>query len=366
VTIASDRKAIRSLRVGVVPSSHVLDLTVGASSLCTELDQEIDAFRSGQQRSYVVSGEWGSGKSNLLSYIKEYCLRNNIAVAYINLNGRSSAINHPQRFYHRIMADVRLPGLEGRGVINLLGTINRSSKEGVLAKWAAANAHRSEMARALTAFLDGNRQWALQVILGADLTWADYPYLKEKAISRIEDFGECLRSLGYDGFMVQYDELETVVQLWNIVSRQSAYRILHRLSGLKNVWSGFATTERLNQQLTHDKRSSKLKDVEAYKFISKYFTFPTLNPPVIDGQLGKELLWKVEGLYRRVYPMPQDAQLQHVMERWMRTPFRNPRRLIRQAIYHLDIQRAVPRLIHRPLEERNAYGASQTDTGITR
>src|SRR5215213_6352644 len=95
-----DRKAIRSLRVGVVPSSHVLQLAVGVGPLRADLDSEIDHLRSGGQRAVVVSGEWGAGKSNLLSYLREYALERNVAVAYLNLNGSSAAVNHPQRFYH--------------------------------------------------------------------------------------------------------------------------------------------------------------------------------------------------------------------------------------------------------------------------
>src|SRR5688572_4700707 len=104
MNLAADRRAIRSLRVGVVPSSHVLDLTVGAGPIRETLDRELESFKHGRHQPLVVSGEWGAGKSNLLSYLREYSLQRKMAVAYINLNGRSSAVNHPQRFYHRVVA----------------------------------------------------------------------------------------------------------------------------------------------------------------------------------------------------------------------------------------------------------------------
>src|SRR5438093_12915465 len=99
--MGTDRRAIRSLRVGVVPSSHVLALTVGAESLSTNFEKEIENLGVGRHESHIVCGEWGTGKSNLLSYLRELALARNAAVAYINLNGRSAAVNHPQRFDHR-------------------------------------------------------------------------------------------------------------------------------------------------------------------------------------------------------------------------------------------------------------------------
>ena len=70
MSIATDRKAIRSLRVGVVPSSHVLQLTVGINAHRAKVDQAIQKLRLGEHAPLVISGEWGTGKSNLLSYLR--------------------------------------------------------------------------------------------------------------------------------------------------------------------------------------------------------------------------------------------------------------------------------------------------------
>lgn len=346
MTLFGDRRAIRSLRVGVVPSSHVLELTVGINAVAKNLDREIESLKQKRQNPCVVSAEWGMGKSNLLSYLREYCLRRNVAVCYINLNGSASAASHPQRFYHRIVADLRLPDTQRRGLANLLGSsLQTANGLDAISRWGKANAHKSELADALVDFLNGHRQWAVQRILGADLSWANYGYKKEKAIRRIGDLGDFLRSLGYGGLMIQYDELETVGQLWNVRSRQSAYKILYSLTGLKSVWSVCATTDRLGQQLYVDEKSGKLFDVEALHFISRYKRLPLLNPPVIDARLAAELLRHVEALYRRVYDMPANVNVDQVLDRWLRMPFRNPRRLIRHAIDYLDRTRPVPNLI---------------------
>lgn len=343
MTLFADRRAIRSLRVGVVPSSHVLELTVGIRAVTKSLDREIESLTQKRQQPCVVSAEWGMGKSNLLSYLREYCIRQNIAVCYINLNGSAAAANHPQRFYHRIVADLRLPDTQRRGLANLLGSsLQTPEGQDAISRWGKANAHRSELADAFVDFLNGHRQWAVQRILGADLSWANYGYKKEKAIRRIGDLGDFLRSLGYAGLMIQYDELETVGQLWSVTSRQSAYRILNSLTGLKSIWSVCATTDRLAQQLYVDEKSGKLRDLEALHFVSRYKRLPLLNPPIIDARLGAELLRRIEIPYRRVYEIPTNVNLDHVLDRWLQMPFRNPRRLIRLAIDYLDQHRPTP------------------------
>lgn len=342
MNLTSDRRAIRSLRVGVVPSTHVVDLTVGAGSLADTLDREIESFKRGRHQACIVNGEWGMGKSNLLRYLREHCLSHNIAVAYVNLNGRSSAVNHPQRFYHRLVADLRLPGLEGRGITNLLEAMEKPGAARVVSKWAAINAYRSELAQACLAYFEGNHHWAVQIILGSDLAWSDYAYKKDKAIRRIGDLGDYLRSLGYGGLMIQYDELETVEQLWNLASRRSAYRMLHTLTTMKSVWSIFGATDKLSGKLISDERSGKLWDLAALAFVTDYKRLPVLTPPVIDRRSGEKLLEKIEALYRGVYPLPKEAGLHQILDRWMRMPFKNPRRLIRHAIDHLDRLRPVP------------------------
>jgi hypothetical protein len=342
--VTEDRKAIRSLRVGVVPSSHVLQLAVGVGPLRADIAAEIDHIRSGGQRAVIISGEWGMGKSNLLSYLREYALGSNVAVAYLNLNGTSAAVNNPQRFYHRIVSDLRLPGVEGKGLGTLLKLVRRRHSETNISRWISANTSYSELATAFQSFAWGFEYPSVHTISGVDLAWANYGYKREKAIKRIGDLGGFLKSAGYAGLMVQFDELETVVQLWNVVSRRGAYKTLNRLSNLKNVWSIYAATERLSRLMEMDRLSGKVTDPEARKFLDSYAKLPTFSPPALNLHLGRELVTRIERLYRGVYPLPASVSLSQVVEKWGRMSFNNPRRLIRHTIDHLDRNRPAPRL----------------------
>ena len=340
MTLAVNRNAIRSLRVGIVPYSHVLNLTVGFDPHHETLDKEFRRLKKGFPRPFVIGGEWGSGKTNLLCYISEYALKQKVAVAYINLNGRSAAINYPQKLYHRIVADIRLPGLEDNGITRLLGSIKKDSLlERKTSEWVSSLGCHSELAQALGSFINEDYHWSFQVILGSDLSWAEYRYKKEKAIKRLDDLGSYLKYLGYAGLMIQFDELESVVQLWNIASRRSAYNTLNNLSSLENVWTVFATTEKLNSQIDADAKSGRIRTEEAESFIKRYFDFQVLEPPVLSQEYANTLLSRILKLYKEAYVVSQEIRLQEVLDLWNKIPFRNPRRLIRIAIDHLDRHR---------------------------
>lgn len=337
----ANRRAIRSLRLGVVPSSHVLDLTVGIDSLLSPFEDQIINLKSGNQTPVSICGEWGTGKSNLLSYLREYSLKRNIAVAYVNLNGNSVAVNHPQRFYHKIVEDLRLPGIQEKGIANFLPAIENSPfRKSATDKWASSNYYSSELAKAFWRFANEDPYQSHGIILGTDLSWSSYTYKKEKALRRIDDLGSYLKNIGFDGLMIQFDELETIRQLWNSRSRQSAYKILNELSCLPNVLTVFASTDRFNDQLYKDQ--IRISDDRAQKFMNNYSSkFPSLKPPVINKQLGIELLKRIHKLYQHVYPVSKEISINEIVDKWSQMSFNNPRRLIRHTIDFLDRQRPI-------------------------
>lgn len=344
MSLAFERRAIRSLRVGVVPPTHVLVLTVGADVIRTFIEREVKEQLSGRKRALVVIGEWGSGKSNLLCYMREYCIKNNQAVSYINLNGRSSALNHPQRFYHRVAADMRLPKGQGKGIPSLLRLLMEEKNWQLGAAWISRNLKNSELAKAVYLFFNGDVTKALPVLMGNDIAWGSYQYQKAKAMKRLTDLGSLVKAIGMNGLMIQFDELETMNQLWNSVSRKGAYKILNEICGLDNVWSIFAATETVNSMIASDASSRMTKDPAAMAFFQNYFNLPVIKPPNIDNALATELLDRIEKLYRRVYNLPGDKDPKDVLSKWSKMVLRNPRRLIRLGVDYLDRHRPLPDL----------------------
>ncbi len=333
-----NRKAIRSLRVGVVPFSHVLYLTVGVNAIISTLDKEIRKATLGQCTPLIISDEWGYGKTNLLAYVREYAHKKEFVTSFVSLNGRSSPINHPQRFFHRIVADLRFPDVAVRGLMCLLDSIHSSPPlYSAASQWISSNLHASDLAKALQLYLLDRDSLASQVIMGTDLYWADHKKLK--AISRLADLGSFIKNLGYKGLMIEFDEMETLGQLWNITSRQGAYRHLNFFFEMENVWCILSSTTKLRQILVRDLESGKMRD-DSEQFIHSYLKFQEVKPPIINMSLARELSERIETLYRAVYKLPTHTQTQSVVvPRWNQMANSNPRSLIRFVIDHLDRQR---------------------------
>lgn len=338
----SNRKAIRNLRVGIVPSSHVLDLTVGINTLKPRLDHEIERVGKTKTKPIIIKGEWGTGKTNLLNYLREYALTKQIVVTHVNLDGRSAAVNHPQRYYHRIIREMRLPGVKGKGLPSLFNTLSNSEtlKKRTI-KWANSNHYHSELARGFYWLFNGNSHYAIQILLGTDISFADYNYLKVKCINRITEWGKYFKFIGFKGFMIQFDELETIVQLWNSLSRKGAYRVLYQFCGLKNIWPIFATTERLDSQIAEDLVFGNLDDEYARKFVKFYTKNDDFRPPGPEPRFVTQLLKKINKLYSAVYTLPESVELNSIKNRWSKMPFKNYRRLIRLTIDYFDRLRPI-------------------------
>jgi hypothetical protein len=111
------------------------------------------------------------------------------------------------------------------------------------------------------------------------------------------------------------------------------------------VWPVFAATESVNSLIASDANSMMARDQEVISFFKTYFNLFVVNPPTINQRLATELLDRIEKLYRRVYSLSEDARPREVLEKWTRMAFKNPRRLIRLGIDHLDR--------HRPLSGPN-------------
>jgi hypothetical protein len=340
----SRRRALRSLRSGIVPTTHVTELIVGVSKLQTVLEAQTKCTHNGHFEPIVITGDWGTGKSTLLNFIRAHLLKCNFVVSYICLNGRSTPANHPQRFFHRIASNLYFPDSEIKGVMGMLGILKNSPERKALAdKWISDNFQVSEFARGLYYYLNMNYESSIRIISGTDLY--DWDYKKLKAIKRINDLGSFLINLGYKGFIVQFDELETITQLWNSLSRRSAYRHLNYLVKLNNIGFTLASTEKLRHLLKIDLNSvyydgSSFLDLDAKEFVRTFLNLESINPPIIDTALAVELITKIKNLYQSVYKTNQLNNFQTtVIEKWRKMVFRDPRRLIRLTIDLLDVNR---------------------------
>jgi P-loop Domain of unknown function (DUF2791) len=348
----SARTAIRRLRAGVVPAWEIERLSVGYQHIHTVVDQSLAALAQGKRPAAIfVRGEWGTGKTHLLSYIRATSLARGLASSKVDLNARSAPLNHPQRFYTQIMANIGAGN--GRGLRQLMGSIlNDPTKRNRVLEFAESG-QAADLRWPLSYMcglsandetLDFGDEPAWKALLGADLGWADYTYKRDKAVARVGAVSRMLRLLGMGGLVLLFDEAETIDQLWNVRSRLSAYAVLGDLCHMDAVCCVFGITERFAATVRDDLNRGMLNytsaPVNAQWFLRAWRDerFCVIEPPAIEISDAAKLADALLDLYRNAYPdhrIDRRALAPCIVE-WARNPVRNPRRLIRMVVNKLD------------------------------
>lgn len=347
------RASVRRLRVGVVAEWDMERLSVGYETIRYVVSENLDALKASVPVCPTwVRGEWGSGKTHFLAYVRAVAAQRGIPSALVSLNAHGSALNHPQRFYPKLVDQVRL-GQEVHGLRGLVLRLLESDHTRRALGEFARSRESGDLSRPLGELcalwetgdhLDVNGHWSFTVLLGADLSWADYGYKRAQAIDRIAAVGLMLRAVGLGGLAMVFDEAETIDQLWNIRSRVGAYGMLSRLCRMDAVWPVFGVTERFNRTAIMDAArvsNSALAGIEdARAFLESWQNdkFLVVEPPPISLSAARRLAENVAKIYSEAYPNGQIAArlIDGSVAEWRDNPSRNPRRLIRLVIGRLD------------------------------
>jgi hypothetical protein len=352
-----ERAAIRRLRAGVVPPWELERLSVGYDSIRSTINAALGALKQRKQpEPLFVRGEWGTGKTHCLSVIRASADHELIPNATVDLNGRSGALNYPQRFYGNLVETLRLQTRLGLRSV-LLAVLQNEAKRSGLASFANSSAAGSLAAplRSLIAkhesgealMADEDRAWFS--LTGGDIAWADYAYKRTEALSRIAVLARLCVAVGLGGLVVVFDEAETIEQLWDIRSRRGAYNVLGHLCRCQGLWAVFSITHRFERVIASDLAAGILNDggigSEGAWFLSAWSRreLPKVSPPSVDPTNAYDLAQRVSALYSSAYPKaPADKELVvRCVKEWTNNPTQNPRRLIRVLVHRLDAARAL-------------------------
>jgi hypothetical protein len=315
----------------------------------------IDLEGPGYVAPLFVRGEWGTGKSHFLSFVRSSAAREGFVCARVDLNARSFALSHPQRFLPALTDDMSCLGREGiRAVI--YGALDSAPKRQLLQecaltgsvgdlRWPLVDLHaRYEAGERIE--LGNHPAW--RIMQGADLCWSDHGSKREKALQRIQSLAAVCRSVGWKGLVLLFDEAETVDQLWNVRSRLSAYSVLHRLCGMRGVWCIFGITDRFQRTVEGDfgyVASNNLLESPSGQFLRRWRAgdLSIVEPPKVDGNGARTLARAIATLYGTAYEQLRNSEgiIDRCLAEWKRNPMRNPRRLVRLLIHALDTGRAL-------------------------
>jgi hypothetical protein len=248
---AAALRAIHRLRAGLPPADRLEDLTVGATEVLPLLRALLQPDGVGG-RCLLVIGDYGHGKTHVLTLFRELAHASNLATCQLSIDGAASALNHPQRFLPGLLSTLCVPGRPALGyedlLHNVLSDIDRArciraavrrhlptSREVDLA--VQANLDR------LVALLQGGGPDAAEEVrmclrrISAHLSGqtichrSGTPDVRSLAYALLQVAGDILRDAGLRGLALVIDEAESIyTKLPNARSRQGATRVLAALS----------------------------------------------------------------------------------------------------------------------------------------
>jgi hypothetical protein len=345
--------ALRLMRAGLVPHDRLDLLTIGRAALDREVERGLaDLASGGAGEPLFVNGEWGTGKTHSLAYMRSVADRRGHATGAVVVDARARAPSHPQRLHPHLARDLRLGGrCDLRAILPALveepararriaGTVAGEFADTRDALWGLIQLVESKETARVGAFAG----W--RALLGTDIAGSDYAYRRDKALGRIGCIAAVLAGLGAGGLVLFFDELETIDQLWNSRSRAVAYETLGRLSGMPHVWCVFGITDRFLRTVYADARSQVYADARpaAQAFLTRFRHGEArlFAPPTIALREARRLADRVSTLYREAYGVQRPDDWDEVLATWLSGTSLNPRRLVRAVVDAHDRARALP------------------------
>jgi hypothetical protein len=250
------QRVVSALKRGVFPPVKVAYFTKGRTQEISSLKSTLGVAAAGGTGAAFYEGDYGYGKSHMLRSVQSIALDAGFAVAWITIDGRTHAFNHPTRYLHGFLENLRSPGLPTRGLSEAVGEWMRGPMRGKLLEFAGAAPwqirvplrHISENHEPR----EGNdlAGWLLEA---RDLQNKNGINYYEQFYERVELTGQLCCAAGLKGMVWLFDEVECISKfLVNRQSRFAAYSVLKQLvdSGrFHHSCFFFATTSEFRDRL---------------------------------------------------------------------------------------------------------------------
>ncbi len=273
---AAALRAVHRLRAGLPPADRLEDLTVGAAEILPLLRSLLQPNEAGG-RCLLVIGNYGQGKTHVLTLFRELASASNLASCQLSIDGAASALNHPQRFLPGLLSTLWVPGRPALGYEDLLHTV-LSDIERARCIRAVVRRHlptsrevdlvvRANLDRLVSLLQGGGADGADEVRLclrristhlsGQTISHRSAtPDVRSLTYALLQVAHDILRDAGLRGIALVIDEAESIyTKLPNARSRQGASRVLAALcagSCLASCPVAVALTPDAERSLTAD------------------------------------------------------------------------------------------------------------------
>lgn len=228
-----------SLKTGVVPREGVAEITVGRTEPLKRIRSVLRAIRPNRKSGVeFIEGDYGEGKSHLLSLIRQEALACGIAVATFAADFDSSALHRPKPVLRAVTRNLQLPTRPEIGLTPLIRNLSGTTefRQGVEELYGTWNDPRTSARRSeafwfwppglMTSVRDPSSVALLSRWMGGDnvpiapvrsrirdrctppqrmtVTNGDLPFI-------LLGLANSLNALGYGGLVIIIDELENAL-----------------------------------------------------------------------------------------------------------------------------------------------------------
>lgn len=119
MTPVAAQRIIEAMRKGIPPDGFVQHFTVGRAS---EIASLIEGLANGKRKALLLQGNYGSGKTHLLRFIREWALTQGFAVSMVSLDSKSGVrFNRMDQIFGAVCRNIEIPQPDcERGIRGLL------------------------------------------------------------------------------------------------------------------------------------------------------------------------------------------------------------------------------------------------------
>lgn len=279
-------RMIEAFRLGIVPTQDVADFTFGREREINLISSALTSLSNGKGGTIIFEGEYGTGKSHLLEYIRSQALKKNFLVSSVELSTEETAPARPKRIYRELIANLRYLSNNQKPITNnhieagfrdlmrdavtqykepdylgikehiffapvlkrLSKIDDQSLKSEVFWQWIEA---------------ESTKEYAVGTTTKADKFKSPYRITGGLNIPALYDFSTASdfycylisglsylsRKLNYNGLVLLLDEVETITFLWNNLLFE---RGINFLEGMIKVSQNDPTLKHFNKQMLHN------------------------------------------------------------------------------------------------------------------
>ncbi len=359
------RRAVERLREGLFDPIAVRLLTARESRLSKTIDRDFQKLDQNKVPHLCICGAYGQGKSHSLNYIQDLALRENFVTSLINLDPREIPFHDMRRVYHALIASLRFPDTDTslaarwRAFADSLPPENFETQvapllhremphlfRSVLTAMAQKTVSLSERQRGTkkhVSYRPREFPYLLSRALVGDvvpvyrlrhaLKYRQVDFYKDASLTckgaepylqMIRGLGQLFQMMGYRGWVLLFDEGESIAQV-RVTSRSRSYQNLDQMLfpevASSSVYPIFAFTDDFFQKVDEEEYDRvRIRNEEELPYFEKDYAsaWTGLSRYLLHDLSPNEwqmLIEKLMHLHASAYQWQPDADVQREMTR---------------------------------------------------